>query len=355
VRPQPSVSVIVPVKGSRATIRECVTSLLAQDYGGEMEVILVGDVHDATWAAIEDYIQCDSVIVLEADIATPCRDANAKRNLGLQRATGEVLALTDSDMIMPRNWIARGVELLRSGWACVGGEMHSEARGLWNHYIDSNPIAAKTPRMDPPYLITAANKGVGRHKFPITANVLFTRDVLDRVGGFDDRFVWSYEDYEFFERVVDAGFPILCTSQIAGRHYHRQGLRRLLREYRRSGRGCAQFIAKFPRSRFTQRRLAQLACLLLCCGSALAVPSLRLVVAGAFFALMGLTAIKMRHLAGLLFPLLTLVFGVAFAWGLSHGLVCLVISAKPAPVGTTAHRIILSDHGNHGLGQHGSA
>ena len=50
----PTASVIIPCKGSQATIRATVNSLLAQDYPGLTEVILVGDVGDSTWMAIQD-------------------------------------------------------------------------------------------------------------------------------------------------------------------------------------------------------------------------------------------------------------------------------------------------------------
>jgi GT2 family glycosyltransferase len=325
----PGVTVVVPVKNSQRTIHDCVESLLGQDYDGALEIILVGDIDDPTWGPIEHRIEHGDVTVIETQVESPARDANAKRNFGLWRADGEVLALTDSDMVMPADWITRGVKLIQSGWACVGGEMHSENPGLWNCYIDGNPVASKTPRMDPPYVLTAKNSGVGRCKLPITANVFFSREVFEVVGGFDADFVWSYEDYEFFERVVGAGFPILCTSELTGVHYHRQGLKRLLREYRGAGRGCAQFIAKHPRSRFSRKRLVQLGSLL-CCAAALAVPYLWLAAGAVFLALMGFTAVKTRHVAGLLFPLLTFVLGLAFVGGLSAGLFRAAVPARRA-------------------------
>jgi glycosyltransferase involved in cell wall biosynthesis len=321
------VSVVVPVKNSQRTIRANVESLLDQDYDGDLEVILVGDRDDATWGPIADYISRGEVTAIEVQIESPARDANAKRNAGLTSATGDILALTDSDMVMPPDWVRKGVALVGSGWKCVGGEMQSADTGLWNSYIDTNPIASKTPRMDPPYVLTPENCGVGAFKMPITANTFLTREVLDGVGGFDADFVWSYEDYEFFEHVVQTGYPVLCTSELTGRHYHRQGLRKLVGEYGGSGRGCAQFVAKYPRSRFARKRIAQLA-LLTVSSVLLLAPYAWLALAVSFFVLALLSAAKSHHIGGLLFPTFTFVLGMAFALGLTYGLARLAFARR---------------------------
>ena len=52
MRTPPSVTVIVPVKRSQRTIRANVESLFGQDYGGELEIMLVGDVDDPAFDAL---------------------------------------------------------------------------------------------------------------------------------------------------------------------------------------------------------------------------------------------------------------------------------------------------------------
>lgn len=332
------VSVVVPVKNSERTIGRTVQSLLEQDYEGPLEVILVGDVEDRTWEPIRHVIDAGSVRIVELAVTTGGRDANAKRNAGLAVAGGDVLALTDSDMVLPRDWVSTGVALL-ADHACVAGPMQSVSDDFWGRYVDGNPFAGKTPRMSEDY-VTRGNAFDGARKPPVTANVLFTRELYETVGGLDASFVHSYEDYEWFQRIVDAGLSVLCTDRLRALHYHRQGMRQLLREYHRSGRGCAMFVRKHPHSSFGRNRLRNLALLVAAIALALLQASLLAVAdeevaeivvplqvalaAGGAFALALRCVVRLRDLAAAAFPFATLAFGVAFSAGLVRGL------ARPA-------------------------
>ncbi len=328
------VSVVVPVKNSERTIARTVESLLDQDYPGMLEVLLVGDVDDRTWKPIRHFIDAGHVRILELDVETDGRDANAKRNAGLAVADGEVLALTDSDMVLPRDWVSTGVALL-ADHPCVAGPMQSVHDDFWGRYVDMNPFAGKTPRMSEDY-VTCRNSFNGARKPPVTANVLFTRELYEAVGGLDATFVYSYEDYEWFQRIVDAGFSVLCTDRLRALHYHRQGMRQLLREYHRSGRGCAMFVRKHPHSSFGRNRLRQLALLIAAIALALlqasvltvtrpgvttSVVLVQLVLAVGGSAVIVLRCVaRVRAATAAAFPFATLMFGVAFSAGLVRGL-----------------------------------
>jgi succinoglycan biosynthesis protein ExoA len=329
-----AVTVVVPVKNSQRTIVATVESLLTQDYPGPLEVLLVGDVGDRTWEPLRERIDAGDVRILELEVATGGRDSNAKRNAGLGAATGEVLALTDSDMVLPSDWVSTGVALLDEH-ACVAGSMQSVSDDFWGRYVDRNPFAGKTPRMVEDY-VTCRNSFDGARKPPVTANVLFTRELYERIGGLDAAFVHSYEDYEWFQRVVDAGFDVLCTDRLRAAHHHRQGLRQLVREYHRSGRGCAMFVRKHPHSSFGRNRLGHLA-RLLAVMTLMLVETATLAFAGGDLAgelvplqaalavagsavLAAACALRVGSATAMAFPFATLVLGVSFSTGLLRGL-----------------------------------
>lgn len=330
-----TVSVVVPVKNSQRTFRRTVGSLLDQDYPGHVEVILVGDRGDATWNALGPELPERRIRIIEVEIETGGRDSNFKRNAGLAAASGDVLCLTDSDMVLPPHWLSAGVALLEQ-YECVGGPMISLNDGFWGSYVDRNPFASKTPRMEVPYVVSGNTVGRRGHKLPITANVLFTRAVYARVGGLDANFVHSYEDYEFFQRVVDAGFEVLCTPALAALHYHRQSWRDLVREYHRSGRGCAQFVAKHPHSPFGRSRLRSLVAVVAGLVALIAqpfaylaapgppgavlAPLMLVAVAAAALALGVICVAKTRSIAAFGFPAVTLVLGLSFSAGLLRGM-----------------------------------
>ena len=127
----PMVSVVIPVKRSQRTIRRTVDSLLAQDYPGDVEILAVGDYQDPSWVPLLDLIKEQRVTAIETEIVTRERDSNAKRNIGIGRAQGDVIALTDGDMVLPPDWISTAVELINEGWDCVSGSIRSMDHGFW--------------------------------------------------------------------------------------------------------------------------------------------------------------------------------------------------------------------------------
>ncbi|HUY75993.1 MAG TPA: glycosyltransferase [Ktedonobacterales bacterium] len=255
----PTVSVIIPVKRSQATIRSAVQSLLNQDYRGKIEILLVGDVDDPTWEPIWREIAEGRVSIIETEVHSANRDSNAKRTIGLRAAQGEILALTDSDMVLPGNWVSLGINYILKGWPCVAGPMRGARGDFWDSYADLVDLGSKTPRFGANVIVDRARFGQPYHKPPITANVFFTREVLAKSGDFDPSFTHSYEDYSWFWEVCRAGLPIFCTPELMADHYHRQGWRQLVRQYTRAGRGCGDFVLKYPDSPLSQGRLMQLA------------------------------------------------------------------------------------------------
>jgi len=323
--PSAGVSIVIPVKGSQRTIRETVASIAAQEHDGDLELILVGDHDDATWAALDGLdVGALRMKHIGVSVDTGGRDANVKRNAGLAAATGEILCLTDSDMVLPPGWLRTGLRLLAGGDDCVGGPMVSVHRDFWGRYVDTNPVASKTPRMERAYRVDRETIGRRGRKLPITANVLFTRVVYEQVGGLDESFVHSYEDYEFFQRIVDAGFGVLCDPSLAAWHHHRQGWRALVREYHRSGRGCAQFVGKHPDSRFSRDRLRQFEVVTTAAlfGLVACVEQPVALLAGlVLVALLGAYAMaRARTPRAVVFPAVTLVLGLSFTTGLLRGM-----------------------------------
>ena len=96
----PCVSVVVPFYDSENHIAACIESLLAQeDVGGEFEIILINNRSSDRSAAIVD--RFDGITVLEE--STP--GAYAARNTGIRSARAPIIALTDADCIVDRDWL----------------------------------------------------------------------------------------------------------------------------------------------------------------------------------------------------------------------------------------------------------
>lgn len=347
----PTVSVVIPCRGSEKTIRAAVDSLIAQDYPGLREIILVGSRADSTWAALED-LRDPRVVVLETQPSSGIRDANFKRDLGIRRTSSDLVSLVDSDMVLPADWLSHAVSAIVGSEAdCVAGVMRSIHDSFWGRFTDNCRLGAKTPRVQDPYFVTAEKFGRRSTKPPITANILFTREVYEQCPIDASWSHGSLEDYEWFWRVVDGGHRVLVTDRLFGWHHHRTGLRRLAAEYRRSARGCAYFIRAHRRSPFARKRLVQAVTLPLAAVAALAAlagaigtgherqAALLLSACGlvAAVVLCGREFARTRTLESLAYPVPALVLGTSYTVSLVTHLIRTAPAAAHATRGAAAH------------------
>jgi hypothetical protein len=122
---------------------------------------------------------------------------------------------------------------------------------------------------------------------------------------------------------------VLCTRRLAAQHFHRQGWRALLREYHRSGRGCADFVGKHPHSRFSRDRRLQaevVTTAAIFAPVAAAVDPIALLAPAAALPVLAAHAYaRARTPHAVAFPAVTFVLGLSFTTGLLRGL-----RARPA-------------------------
>lgn len=333
----PEVSIVIPVKNSQLTIRRTIEALLAQDYPALAEVIVVGDVGDRTWQALED-IGDPRLLILEHEEVPGKREPAIKRDVGLRKARGEVLALADSDIVMDRDWLSRAVSLLlaQRGGAVCGG-MRTADDTFWGRFVDRNSIAAKTPRVPRSYVVTPRNFGKHGRKPPITANVVMTRDLYDDCP-MDVTWAFGYEDYEWFWRVASRGHQVLFAAGQTGAHHHRSSFRALAREYKISASGAAEFIRAYPECPLSRKRSRQAVVLPLAALAALAGAAAAAVVGFGTMVLAAVTAVALgmsareavraRRLEAVVYPVAGVMLGLLFTIGLA-GRLATTVQASP--------------------------
>jgi glycosyltransferase involved in cell wall biosynthesis len=115
----PPVSIILPTLNERAFIRDCLDGLLAQDYAGIDEILVV------------DGGSSDGTREIVASIGAPVRmvdnanvTAAAAMNVGLAEARNEVIVRADAHTLYATDYVRRCVEVLEeTGAAVVGGPM----------------------------------------------------------------------------------------------------------------------------------------------------------------------------------------------------------------------------------------
>jgi cellulose synthase/poly-beta-1,6-N-acetylglucosamine synthase-like glycosyltransferase len=229
--PAPSVSVVVPVRNGRATIGACLDALLAQDYPGGTEVIVVDNGSSDGTAAVARGREV-------ALVHEPRQGRAIARNAGIARAAGEIVAFVDADCVAEPDWLAAlVVPFGDTAVGGVGGEIHA---------LDPvTPVQAYLDRRETcwqQYCVQGGRRR--RHGFLITANAAYRGTVLAEVGGFDPGFPPS-EDVDLGWRVRAAGHTLAYAPRAIVRHRLRERTRELFRQRYGYGYGRALFRRRY--------------------------------------------------------------------------------------------------------------
>jgi GT2 family glycosyltransferase len=207
----PRISVVVPVLNGERTIGDCLESLLVLDYPRSLLDIIVVDngSADGTRRAVARY--ADAVRI----VSEPRRGPASARNAGIAHARGEIVAFTDADCVVDRDWLCRLIPPLADPQVgIVGGLMLARDR--------SHPIEQYGEEIHDHYLSMTRFKP----PYAITMNWASRRTVLERVGLFDET-LRRCEDVDLAYRIVQAGYTLVFAPAAVVRHAYDRTLPRL--------------------------------------------------------------------------------------------------------------------------------
>jgi len=200
-RLKPKVSVITIFYNAEAHIREAVESVLAQDFT-DFELILVDDGStDSGTAIAKEYEKSDPRVRYVEHPGHVNAGMSAARNLGLGAARGDLVAFIDADDRWRPAKLKEQVELLDrlADVDAVGGSVnywasHSGGRDrvVPTAHVRNRPIG--------PGEATLALYPLGKADAPSMSDLMFRRDAMLRVGGFEEAFRGAYEDQAFLAK-----------------------------------------------------------------------------------------------------------------------------------------------------------
>jgi len=232
-KPQPAVSVIVPVRNGEPTIEPLLESLQRLDYDRKkVEVIVVdGNSTDKTRDIVKKY---PVKLVLERK-----KGLNVARNTGIKNSNGEIIAFTDCDCVVPSNWITKIVENFKDPQvSCVGGSAKGVCIDFVSEYADNSivPLMPSFKKREELNMV----KPFLRH--PVGCNMAFRRKVTEEVGYFDENIQYGFDEVEFTERVCRAGYKMVLDSNVFVWHKHRSTLKEFLKQNFTYGRGSGVLL-----------------------------------------------------------------------------------------------------------------
>ena len=251
------VSFVIVNWGQPEATAMCVESVKAQRGAFDLEIIIVDN--ESTPASRSRLELIKGTILL----AHPeNRGSTGGMNSGFAIATGDYVAALNNDLVLSPDWLAMGVrEFTQEGVGIVGGVEY-----LWNESnppLDPTNSATTLMRID-------AEAGYSYHiDEPTTTqdvyaldgnNMLFSKEVIESLGGFDNDFYMYYEDADLCARALALGYRVrYCAEMMV---WHRRNLSSNRIPYRRqflAQRNHLVFVARhFPAEnwRATARRLA---------------------------------------------------------------------------------------------------
>lgn len=187
------VSVVLPTYHRPDLLDRCLRALLAQTLPPDcFEVIVADDGHDDRTREQVQALAASAPVRLRYLRPGDGRGPAVARNAGWRAAQGRWVAFTDDDTAPDADWLRQGLATLgrHPDWVAAAGQV-------------SVPRDADARRRPTDHELMT--RGLETAEF-VTANAFVRRDVLERLGGFDERFrrAWR-EDSDLHFRLMDAG------------------------------------------------------------------------------------------------------------------------------------------------------
>jgi len=204
---QPMVSIVLIFLNAERYIADAIDSVLAQTYS-DWELLLVddGSTDGSTQTALEYTHSFPNRIRYLHHPNRENRGMSAARNLGISCSTGRFIAFLDADDVWLPRKLEQQMELMLK---------HPEASviyGLTEYWYSWTANSSDRDRdyvaelgvepamlIEPPVMLRLLLES--KAPTPATSDVLIRRELLDRIGGFEDSFRGMFEDQVFFSKV----------------------------------------------------------------------------------------------------------------------------------------------------------
>jgi len=220
------VSVVIPTRDSGKTIETCLKSVSAQTYHN-VEVVVV-DAH-STDNTIETAHEYGAKI-----FETGARRSQA-RNIGAEKAVGDLILFLDADMQLNTTVIERGVDRIGDHCDAVIIPETSVGESFWAR---CKTLEKKC------YIGDETIEGVR----------FLRKSVLESIGGYDNE-LEAGEDWDLSQRIVKAGYRIGRINAFIIHHEGRLSLRDTVIKKHYYGKALERYQEKHPEESKRQLKL----------------------------------------------------------------------------------------------------
>lgn len=209
----PFVSIVIPARNSENIIGRCLESLNILEYPKDKyEVIIAdGNSEDGTTTIAQ---KLGAIVV-----SNPKRIVCTGRNEGFKHAKGEIIAFSDADCVMDKNWIKNSIKYFED--PTIGGV------GGPNITPDNETAFGKAVGFVFNQAIFSAggiHARILKRKKEVKSipgcNAIYRRNALEKVMPIDENIVEA-EDYIMNQKIRNSGYKLIYTPDTIVWHYRR--------------------------------------------------------------------------------------------------------------------------------------
>jgi hypothetical protein len=223
----PAISVIMPVLNEEAHIADAIESVLAQEYPGELELLLaLGPSSDKTNEIAAAIAKKNKKVRL---IDNPRGLTTVGLNECIRQSKAEIIIRIDAHSEPAEGYFKRGVEILQEQKAdLVGGIMDARGKAAFQSAV----AWAYTSRFG----IGGANFHVGGEAGEAESAYLgiFKKSALERVNGYDEEIIRG-EDWELAQRIKKTGGLVWFSPELSVVYWPRGTVSKLAKQFMATG------------------------------------------------------------------------------------------------------------------------
>lgn len=225
------VSIICPILNEEKFIKNCIESIISQDYPIDFfEILFVdGMSNDATRIKVQ---QCSQKYTNVKLLDNPYKVVPHALNIGIRASKGSIIIRIDGHCEYPTNYISVLVDHLIALKADNVG-------GVWNTLPANQTILCKAIAIgvSHPFGIGNSLHKIGAKEIIETDTVpfgCFRKEIFERIGYFDEELIRNQDD-EFNARIIKNGGKIFLVPNLAIDYYARDTVSKMSKMFNQYG------------------------------------------------------------------------------------------------------------------------
>ena len=220
----PKISIIIPAYNRKNDVLECLTSVMDLDYLRYEVIVVDNGSTDKIYQTIKKVFPKVKVIRSDKNLGV-----TGGRNLGLKyiNSDSEYVLFLDQDIIVDKDVLSRFLEVVmknsKIGIATPKICYYHNRNKIWSVGTSISLFTGKVS-------FNGANQ-IDRGQFDrvmdvqvAPATILVRRQVIKKIGGFDEVYFATYEDTDFCFRARKSGYRVVCIPQAKVYHKISQNL-----------------------------------------------------------------------------------------------------------------------------------